>query len=371
MNLQATAFDPENPDRSYTLPADLYTAANGYARDQSAVFGRSWNFVCHCSQVAQPGEFVRVDIADEEILVVRDRAGTLRAFYNVCVHRAHTLVQEDAGRLSLITCPYHSWCYRLDGSLATARNCENVQAFNQSEAHLKSVRLENFGGLIFVNLDQDAIPLADQAPDLLESLGRWCPQLPDLKFAQRLRWEVKCNWKTAIENFCECYHCAPAHPAFVDFVDMQSYGITTHGIWSVHISRTGAPDKSPYDYQSGGGATPEYIGIYLWPNQTIWVMPGAGNIALLYMQPTGPETCREVMDFYFTQPIPSAAEAESIAYLRDVLQPEDIGLCERVQKGLRSRSYNAGRLIVDAQRSCLSEHAVHHFQKLYHKALNL
>ena len=76
-------------------------------------------------------------------------------------------------------------------------------------------------------------------------------------------------------------------------------------------------------------------------------MPGAGNIAMLYMQPTGPESCRELMDFYFMQTTPTTAEAESIAYLRDVLQPEDIGLCERVQKGLRSRSYHSGRLIAE------------------------
>jgi choline monooxygenase len=371
MDLQSSAFDPANPDHSFTLPANLYTSPAVHRQDQSAVFARSWNFVCHRSQVAETGQFTRADVGDEEILVVRDKAGTLRAFYNVCVHRAHTLVQEDAGRVSLITCPYHAWSYRLDGSLAAARNCEQVRAFSLGDFNLKSVRVEDFGGLIFVNLDPDAVPLAERAPDLLENLTRWCPDLPRLKFSQRLRWDVQCNWKTAIENFCECYHCAPAHPAFVEFVDMDTYGILTHGIWSVHISRTGAPDKSPYDYQSGGEGSPEYIAVYLWPNQTLWIMPGAGNIAMLYMQPTGPESCREIMDFYFTQPTPTAAEAESIAYLKDVLQPEDIGLCERVQKGLRSQSYHAGRLIVDSQRSCLSEHAVHHFQRLYHQALGL
>jgi choline monooxygenase len=89
------------------------------------------------------------------------------------------------------------------------------------------------------------------------------------------------------------------------------------------------------------------------------------------MVPTGPETCREVMDYYFMDPTPTPAEAESMAYLRDVLQPEDIGLCERVQKGLRSRSYSVGRLVVDDQRTGISEHGVHHFQQLYHRMLGL
>lgn len=366
-------FNPVDAGRSYTLPSELYRSPDVYRREHELVFARSWNFACHRSQVAEPGQYVRIDVGDEEILVVRDRAGVLQAFYNVCLHRAHTLVQNDAGHTSLITCPYHAWTYRLDGSLATAPNGENVKEFKKCDFKLKSVRVEDFGGLIFINLDPEAVSLVTQARDLLEGLQRWCPDLPKLKFSKRATWDIKCNWKTAIENFSECYHCAPAHPAFVDFVDMKTYSLTTHGIWSVHLSRTGAMEKSPYEYEyeSTDGRAPEYVAIFLWPNHTLWIMPGSGNISLLYMLPTGPETCREVMDYYFMDPTPTAAEAESMAYLRDVLQPEDIGLCERVQKGLRSRSYNVGRLVVDAARSGISEHAVHHFQQLYHKNMGL
>jgi choline monooxygenase len=281
------------------------------------------------------------------------------------------LVQDDAGQTSLITCPYHAWTYRLDGTLAAAPNGENVRHFDKCAFKLKEVKVEDFGGLIFVNLDDSAKPLADQAPDLLSGLREWCPELPNLKFSTRAIWDIQCNWKTAIENFSECYHCSAAHPAFVDFVDMKTYSVTTHGIWNVHVSRTGPVEKSPYEYSAADGRTPEYIGIFLWPNHTLWVMPGSGNISLLRMLPTGVETCREIMDYYFMDPTPTPAEAESMAYLRDVLQPEDIGLCERVQKGLRSRSYSVGRLIVDERRSGISEHGVHHFQQLYHRTMGL
>jgi choline monooxygenase len=369
MDTAQMTFNASDAGRSYTLPSDLYQSPEVYRREQDAVFARSWNFACHRSQVAESGQYVRVDIGDEEILVVRDQTGTLQAFYNVCLHRAHTLVQDDAGRTSLITCPYHAWTYRLDGSLTTARNSENVKDFNKCDFKLKSVRVEDFGGLIFLNLDSRAVPLATQAPDLLEALQRWCPDLPKLKFSKRATWDIKCNWKTAIENFSECYHCGVAHPAFVDFVDMKTYSVTTHGIWNVHVSRTGAMEKSPYEYNSIEGRPSEYIGIFLWPHHTLWIMPGSGNISLLYMLPTGPETCREVMDYYFMDPTPTPAEAESMAYLRDVLQPEDIGLCERVQKGLRSRSYSVGRLVVDENRTGISEHGVHHFQQLYYQAM--
>ena len=371
MTATQRVFNVSDAGRSYTLPSTLYQSPEVYRREQDMVFARSWNFACHRSQVLEPGQYVRLDVGDEEILIVRDKAGVLQAFYNVCLHRAHTLVQGDAGQMTLITCPYHAWSYRLDGTLTGARNCENVKDFNKSDFRLKPVRVEDFGGLIFVNLDSEAASLAAQATDLLEALQTWCPDLAHLKFSQRVSWDVKCNWKTAIENFSECYHCAPAHPAFVDFVDMKSYSVTTHGIWNVHASRTGTAEKSPYEYHSADGRPPVYIAIYLWPNHTLWIMPGSANISLLYMLPTGPETCREVMDYYFMDPTPTAAEVESMVYLRDVLQPEDIGLCERVQKGLRSRSYTVGRLVVDEARSGISEHGVHHFQQLYHQNMEL
>ena len=371
MDAAQRTFNASEAGRSYTLPSTLYRSPDVYRREQEVVFARSWNFACHRSQVSEPGQYVRLDVGDEEILVVRDKAGMLQAFYNVCLHRAHTLVQNDAGRISLITCPYHAWSYRLDGALTGAPNCENVKDFNKGDFRLKPVRVEDFGGLIFVNLDSQAVPLAAQAPDLLEAFKGWCPELPHLKFSQRVSWDVKCNWKTAVENFSECYHCAPAHPAFVDFVDMKTYSVTTHGIWNVHVSRTGSAEKSPYSYDSADGRIPEYIAVYLWPNHTLWIMPGSGNISLLYMLPTGPETCRDVMDYYFMDPTPTPAEAEAMAYLRDVLQPEDISLCERVQKGLRSRSYTVGRLVVDEARSGISEHGVHHFQQLYYRSMGL
>lgn len=363
-------FNPTDAGQSYTLPSDLYWAPEAYAREQDRIFAKSWNFACHRSQVAEAGQYIRLDIAGEDIVVVRDKAGALHAFYNVCLHRAHTLVQDDAGTTPFITCPYHAWTYQLDGVLRSARNSENVAGFDKKDFTLKEVRVEDFGGLVFVNLDAQAVPLAEQAPDLLKSLQEWCPDLPKLKFSQRVAWDIKANWKTAIENFSECYHCAPAHPAFVDFVDMDTYSVTPHGVWNVHISRTGAPENSPYDYSNADGRPPEYIAVFLWPNTTIWIMPGSGNISLLYMLPTGPETCREHMDYYFMDPTPTEAEAASMEYLRDVLQPEDIGLCEKVQKGLKSRGYRAGRFVVDQRRSGISEHGVHHFQSLWHKAMD-
>lgn len=370
MNASDKVFNPNNAGMSFTLPSEYYTSPEHYRRELDAVFAHSWNLACHRTQVAEPGQYVKCLAGEEEVVVTRDKAGKLKAFYNVCMHRAHTVVQDERGQAKFFSCPYHAWTYDLDGSLRSARNCDNVEGFRKEDFGLVDVKVEEFCGFVFVNLDPEARPLAAQAKGLEERILQHCPDLKKLKFAHRLSWDINCNWKTAVENFSECYHCAPAHPGFVDLVNMRTYTIDTHDIWSIHVGPPGDADKSPYAYTATDDRPQDYIAILLWPNITIWIMPGSGNISMLYMVPTGPETCREYMDFFFMDETPTKEEMDSIVYLRDVLQPEDIGLCEKVQKGLRSRSYRAGRLAVDRARSGISEHATHHFQAMVHRALN-
>jgi carnitine monooxygenase subunit len=371
MNVAERIFDPANAGHSFTLPSDYYTSPEIYRKELEAVFARSWNVACHRTQVAEPGQYVKCRAGEEEIIVTRDRSGTLKAFYNVCMHRAHTLIQDDRGRTRFITCPYHAWSYQLDGSLRSARNCDDVEGFCKDDFGLKEVRVEEFCGFVFVNLDADARPLASQALGLKDRILKHCPDLMRLKFAHRLRWDVKCNWKTAVENFSECYHCAPAHAGFVDLVNMKTYTLHTHDIWSIHVGPPGNATDSPYTYTATDDRPQDYVAVLLWPNITMWIMPGSGNISTLYMLPTGPQTCTEHMDFFFMDEQPTKEEWASIAYLRDVLQPEDIRLCENVQKGLQSRGYRTGRVMVDRQRSGISEHATHHFQSMVYRALHV
>jgi carnitine monooxygenase subunit len=366
MNAAAKRLNPHDASYSYTLPANYYVSPEIYRKELEVVFARSWNFACHISQVQEPGQYVRCHAGEEEIVVTRDLQGRLRAYYNVCRHRAHTLVQQDHGKVGVLSCPYHAWTYNLDGTLKSARNCDNVKGFCKEEFSLIEAKVEEFCAFVWVNLDPDALSLASQAGDLQERILKHCPDLYKLKFAHRLSWDIKANWKTAVDNFSECYHCAAAHPGFTDLVDMSTYTLDVHGIWSIHV---GPPGKAPpYEFTATTDRPQDYIAILLWPNVTIWIMPGSGNISMLYMRPTGPETCTEQFDFYFVNEQPSEEEWASIVYLRDILQPEDIELCEKVQKGLRSRSYDVGRLVVDASRSGISEHATHHFQSLVLKA---
>lgn len=357
----------EDPARSYTLPARYYTSPEIYDREREAIFYRSWIYAGHVEELQQPGSFLTVQIIDQNIAVIRGKDGKLRAFYNVCQHRAHELLR-GRGRTPVITCPYHAWSYHLDGRLRSARGSEKVEGFNADEFCLKSVQVEEFGPFVFVNLDSEAAPLRVQAAGLLDELRTYAPKLDTLTKVQTVTFDVKANWKVIVDNFLECYHCEPAHPAFVQLVDMDSYRSVTHGIYSTHVSRSGRPDNKAYKFDPGAASQ---VGAFwhLWPTMTFNVAPGEPNFALFYLQPLGPERTLEITDYYFADTEITEQRKGRLDYANEVLTIEDNNLCESVQRGLHSRGYTQGRFIVDRERSQISEHAVHHFHRLVVEAL--
>ncbi len=358
-----------DPARSFTLPARFYTSTEILNDEKPAIFDRSWFYVGHRSQVAESGDYLTATVFDQEILITND-GGSLNGFYNVCKHRGHELVQ-GTGRARALTCPYHAWVYRLDGTLAQARNTAELDDFDRCDFSLSPVRVEELCGFVFVNLDPNATPLAEQTAGLEAELRHYCPEIDTIAFAQRDTFDVACNWKTLIDNFLECYHCAPAHRDFVDLVDMASYRSRINGIYSNHISNAArTTDSSAYSFDPGS-VNFGFAGWYLWPNLSIWIYPGDANVSMLQMLPVPgqPERCIEYQDWYCVGGQPTAQLAEAMAYQKDVLQPEDIGLCESVQKGLRSHGYNQGRFVIDEDRTELSEHTVHHFQLMVAEAL--
>ena len=357
-----------NPATSFTMPARFYTSPEIYEAEKETIFYKNWYYVCHQSQVKEAGEFVSASIHNQSVFVTRDRAGDLNAFYNVCPHRGHELVQ-GSGKKNLIVCPYHAWSFDMDGTLKVARNSENILNFDKCDFSLKAIRVETFCGFVFVNLDEDAKPLAEQAPDLEEEIRKYCPKIDDLVFAQRDTYHVECNWKVMIDNFLECYHCDPAHRDFVDLVDMDTYRSICNGIYSSHVSdNVRTTDSAAFSFEKGD-VDFGYCGWFLWPNLTIWAYPGETNISTLQMIPDGVGRTIEHQDWFTESTTPSKQLKEAMDYQKDVLQPEDISLCVNVQKGLQSKGYNQGRFVVDKDLTELSEHAVHHFQKMVMEAL--
>ena len=192
-----------------TIPSRLYVDPEVYEQDKEKVFYRTWQYVGHVCKLPDTGAFFTARIADEGLIIVRDKDQTLRAFYNVCRHRAHRVV-EGTGTRDRFVCPYHAWSYGLDGCLLAAPKTEEVPGFNPN-VKLREARLETFAGLIFVNLDDNAASLNEVFPDLEAEVLAAKPTLAGMQLVFEDRITHECNWKVSVENFSECYHCPVAH----------------------------------------------------------------------------------------------------------------------------------------------------------------
>lgn len=363
-------FDKE-PAKSFSIPARYYTDPAMLGIEYDKVFHANWWLACHVGRLKQTGDFVVVDIGDEQILIVRGRDDVIRAFYNVCMHRGHQITKEKAGRMSnLMVCPYHAWSFALDGSLVRARNTEAMPDFDKADYGLRPVRCEVAAGFVFVNVDGKAPDIAEVVEDLEAQIKSYVPALDDLVFSQRIEYRVNCNWKVMIDNFLECYHCTPAHPALVDLMDMDTYDVKTSRWMSSHVA--GAPrttNSAAYSFEKGD-VDFGYAAWFVWPNVTIWAYPGEANVMTLQMIPDGPDHTIEYLDVYLKQPEPTQQMKDAIKYMDEVLQPEDIGLCESVFRGLKSKGFNQGRFVCDPEERNIAEHGVHHFHSLMMEALN-
>lgn len=355
-----TGYHPD-PARSFSLNKTAYTEARWADIDRDTIFKRSWQWVCHIEKLREPGSYVVVQVAEQPVAVLRDREGVLRAFYNVCKHRAHELLSGE-GQVSRIMCPYHAWTYRLDGQLIRAPETEGLADFDLNDVCLDAIKVEEFCGFIYVNLDAEAAPLAEQASGLGDEIRHWAPDVENLTFAHRLTYDIKSNWKNVVDNFLECYHCPTAHKDFCTLVDMDTYKVTTHDIWSSHMAEAGKTANAAYSVE--GATVTDHAVWWLWPNTCIMRYPGRGNMIVMQIIPAGEDRTLETYDFFFETAEPNEGEREAITYIDDVLQAEDIALVESVQRGMKTPAFTQGRIVHDQSGSGKSEHAVHHFHGL-------
>ena len=355
-----SGFDVD-PANSFSLHAEIYTNPIWYALDQNAILSKSWQWVCHVEKLRDPGSFVSTRIAGHPVAAVRGNDGKLRAFYNVCKHRAHELLTGE-GTATRIMCPYHAWVYRLDGQLVRAPHTENLNSFDISSVCLDQIQIEEFCGFVYVNLDTSAEPLANQSGNLEIEIRHWAPDIDSLTFGRRLTYDIKSNWKNVVDNFLECYHCPTAHKDFCDLVDMDTYKVTTHGIYSSHMADAGTKANTVYDVSNATVRT--HAVWWLWPTTCLMRYPGRSSMIVLNIIPAGPERTLEIYDFYLETPEPDVAELDAIQYIDEVLQVEDISLVESVQRGMNTPAFTQGRIVYDPLGSGKSEHALHHFHGL-------
>jgi choline monooxygenase len=360
-----------DPAKSFTLPGWAYTDAQLFERERTAIFERGWHYAGPLSQLADPGDYLTAGLLDQNIFIIRGKDGDLRGFYNVCQHRAHELL-KGRGCAKVITCPYHAWSYHADGRLRSARGSEKMAEFNADDFKLKPVRIEVFADhFVFFTLDDDAAPLSEQAGDLAAELKEEVLQDGMVVSTTYPNWRIACNWKVAIDNYLECYHCAPAHPAFADLVSMESYKTAASGLWSSQKGVVGRYDNKAYQLRRNA---PEQRALFwwLWPTTTFNVLPGSPTLGVFSYVPESTGVTVTHGDRYAVPGSGFAPEDEArIEYGRTVLNPEDVALCESVQRGLASKGYSQGRFIADPDGSVITEQAVHHFHRLVAQALEL
>ena len=352
------------PQRSSSINKICYTEPHFLEVEKEQIFQKSWQFVCHEEKLSKVGDFVTADIQGQSIFAVRTD-DEIKAFYNVCKHRAHELLQGE-GTTQRIVCPYHAWTYKLDGSLFKARRSEYLENFDAGKICLTSVRLEIFCHFVFVNLDPDAPSLREQTGNLEQEIRNFAPDIANLTFAHQLTYRIQANWKAVVDNFLECYHCPVAHRDFCSLIDMQTYKVRTHEIYSSHMAKAKSVNNNAYNIENA--SVTDHAVWYLWPNMTLMRYPGRGNFMAWRFYPVSETETYEVFDFYLETSQPNDDEEEAIRFIDEVLQPEDIALVESVQRGMRTPAFEQGRYLVDPEGSGLSEHAVHHFHSLLLKA---
>ena len=340
-----------------TIPARCYTDPRLLGEENARIFGRTWQLAAHADDLGAPGSFVTAEIAGEPVLIVRGDDGALRALSNVCRHRAGP-VASGSGTCRAFRCGYHGWSYALDGRLLGAPEFEGVEDFRREEVALPAFRVDTWMGLVFVTLDRDAPPLAETLDRLADLPSR--RPLPGMRRACRKDWIVECNWKVYVDNYLEGYHIPIVHPGLFRELDYTRYATETKRLYSIQHApvRAAAPGR----LRSAEGDEAEYYWIY--PNLMLNVYPD--NFSTNVILPLGPERTLTVFEWYFRDPGDAAVRKtieETVAF-SDEIQREDIAICEAVQKGLRSRTYERGRY------SARRENGVHHFHRLYAAAMS-
>ncbi|KAB2881515.1 aromatic ring-hydroxylating dioxygenase subunit alpha [bacterium] len=336
-------------ERSETIPSTWYTAPEILNLENECIFSECWQYAGHLAQVKNPGDYFLTTVADNPVVVVRDKDHVLRAFYNVCRHRGGPLATED-GNCKVFQCQYHGWTYLLDGSLRGVPDFDRVELFDKKDYGLTSISVDVWEGLIFVNLSNSPPKLHsffDGIPERIAPI-----RLSEKKFYKRVEYRVQCNWKVYVDNYLEGYHLPFVHPELCKMLDYSQYVTEVFPHYSLQFSPF--TDQNNV-YQNNGGQAFYYC---VFPNFMLNILPGRLQTNTI-IPITHNSTC-VVFDYFYddisSQKALQIAE-EDLRY-SDLIQAEDIEICEHVQKGLASKAYHRGRFSVKR------ELGVYHFQSL-------
>ncbi len=338
-------------EEASTLPGYAYADPEFHGFDLASIFARNWQLVSHAEKLKDAGDHVVAEIAGRPIILVRGDDGVLRGFFNVCKHRAGPLALTD-GNARQLQCKYHGWTYKLDGQLRAAHEMQQAKDFDISCIHLDGIQVAEWEGLVFAALSAPATSLEEMLSGIRERIKPI--QLAKFRYHSHMHYDVVCNWKAYVDNYLEGYHLPHVHPGLNKLLDYREY--------TTHTAPGYSYQHSPLDGSQGPYADGDAHYYFIYPNMMLNILPGRMQTNLVV--PVAADRCRVLFDYFYTDmESPAALKmiAEDLSF-SDEVQREDIGICERVQKGLASGSYKAGRL------SPKRELGVHHFQELVRAA---
>jgi choline monooxygenase len=346
-------YDDEAPlAEASTIPAPWYVDPRIADLEAKTAFSNTWQLVGRAEQVEKPGQFITTTIAGEPIVIVRGNDHILRALYNVCRHHAAAVVTEPCGQTSILHCPYHGWNYGLDGSLKGMPEFDGVKDFDRQKNGLFPARAEAWENFVFVNLDLKAASLRDFLGGLVKRVAPL--GVSKLHYFDTRVYDIACNWKVFVDNYLDGgYHVPHLHKGLNSVLDYKEYTIENEDRYCLQSSPMVSSDQD----KATGATRKGDRAWYFWQYPNLMINCYEGYMDTNLVLPIDVDHCRVIFDFYFGDVSDAAREynQQSVAVGARV-QEEDLGICEAVQRGLKSRAYNAGRLSVRRE---AGEHLFH------------
>ena len=348
-------YDLARPlEEAETLPSAFYTDPRVLELERATTFSKNWQLVARADQLSGPGHYVTAEVAGEPVVVVRGADDVLRAFFNVCRHHAAAIMTDHAGSAPHLRCPYHGWTYGLDGALRGTPDFVGVCNFTREENSLVPVDVDVWQGLVFVRLERGG-------PEVRETLGRRLVDemaaldLGALSYMEGRLYRLDCNWKVFVDNYLDGgYHVPHLHHGLDSVLDYKSYTIELgprHCLQSSPMV-TGAGDPEVAAVRRGDRAR------YYWLHPNTMINCTQGQMDVNIVRPLSVDRTDVLFWFFFddTRSDEALARNRASVEVADRIQLEDLDICASVQRGLRSRAYDTGRLSVRRE---AGEHLFH------------
>ena len=357
-------FDPQTYDairkpavEATTLPPHCYSSPEFYRAEVDHMFMKVWNFIGRADRIPKTGDHFSLDYVGVPIIVIRDRDGSVKAFANTCRHRGARLIDgemlDGIATTRGLKCPYHGWVYGLAGELKGCPGMEQTVGFDKSQYGLVPVRLETWGGFMFINFDNGAKPLLEQLGDLPEQYAAY--DCENLRVTRIKVHEVDCNWKIHIENAMEEYHLPSVHGSTLNLLDFEHFDVPAKGGWmAIREKHEGTRALLEEDRKHAFPMIPGIHGHaaegtnYVCLNPSTMLGMTIDCVWYIELHPLGPTRTRVVVGSCFPKATVERADfAEKAAYYYkrwDKSIAEDNEIARVQQSGMSSPLARPGRL---------------------------